>query len=222
MYLKLIEQNNIDNIVGNIENCSRNNIIVIKYYDNIYVIINLKNYSILFLVKYKIHNSSDIEDIFNNIRRYLTKNLDNNFIDLKWNYYFKCNECTLNNLLLISSVYNQSNNKECFYCNTPISCNISTSCNKLVELPNNKTYHIDCINKNPECIYNTKNKDILLQCEFCNKYVLSKLKNIKYRKNVECKNYYWKEIINNSLIKDYNIFTAKNNNYVIINLRNKS
>ena len=216
MYLKLIEQNNIDKLINDINSCSRKNIIVIKYYDNIYVIVNLKNYSILFLVKYKINNSSDIEDIYNNIRQYLKKNIDNNFIDLKWDYYFKCNHCTMNNLLLIN--YNTSiNNKKniCSHCKKT-----SNNSNKLIEFPNSNYYHIDCINNYPKCIYEDS-KELLFQCEYCSKYILLKSNDIRYRPNLNCKNYYWNEIINNSIIHDYNILNCQNSNYLIINLRNK-
>ncbi len=216
MYLKIIEQNNIDKIINNINNCSRKNIIVIKYYDNIYVIVNLKNYSILFLVKYRINNSSDIADIFNNIRQYLKKNIDSDFIDLKWNFYYKCNHCTMNNLLVINNnITIHDEEKSCNHCYKK-----TINYNRLIEFPNNNSYYIDCINSNPRCIYKDP-KELLFQCEYCNKYVLLESTDIKFRPNINCKYYFWKQIINKSVIDNYNILNLENNNYLIINLRNK-
>ena len=205
MYLKLIEQKMKINITKNIYNCSRNDIIVIKYYSDIYVIVNLENYSILFLVKYKIDNSSDIEDIFNYIRQYLKKNVNNLFLDLKWSYYYKCKHCTMNNQVYINYI---SENKQ------------GNNYNKLIRFPNNSIFNSECVNNDPGLIYK-KNCDLLFQCEFCKKYGIVNTSEIKYRKNHQCKNYYWDKIVNKSVIQDYNLFDIKSKSYLIINLRNK-
>jgi hypothetical protein len=216
MYLKLIDgvETSYKAISTAINNFSKNKIILIRFYENITVILELEKYNISFLIKYKIHNYADILYIFMNIKKYLTKELDsNNYIDLKWNYYFKCSSCTLKNLLVINNFDNNSENNHCTHCGGD-----SGLSNRLIELPNNKLYHIDCINANPECIYDI-NADVLLQCEFCNKYILSELINIKYRKNIECYKYYWKEIINNSIINYYNMSNCNNSNFLFINLK---
>ena len=215
MYIKVIDGLGINYEANYTPNnyTNKNKIILIKFYENITVTLKLKKYYTTLLIKYKIHNYSDILYIFMIIKKYLAKELyRDNYIDLKWNYYFKCSSCTLKNLLLINHFHNNSENSRCSHCNES-----STSENRLIELPNNKVYHIDCINSNPECIYNI-NTGLLLQCEFCNKYILSELINIKYRKNTKCKKYYWKEIINNSVINYYNMSNCKNNKCLFINL----
>ena len=215
MYLKLIDQGNIKHIIQHITKGSVQKIMVVKYYENIYVIVNLKNYSILFLVKYKINSISDVNDIYNDLIHHLKIAIKNTFIELKWNYYFKCKKCTMNNILSVSYVNNDTDIKQC------VTCTKSTQCDNLIELVNSRVYHIDCINNNPNCIYGN-DSELLFQCEFCNKYVLLSDDQLKYRKNVDCKNYYWKEIIDNSSIKDYSIFKSENKNYMIINLETKS
>jgi len=206
MYLKIIEQKNYKNI-EKLFNCSKNNIIVIKYYDNIYVILNLKNYNIIFLVKYKIHNSSDVEDIYNCIRLYLMKNITNSQDYLRWQYYYKCKNCSLSNLI------NLENNKSIK--------NISEKPLQKKELivPGNQIFSIDNLNKNPNLVYKcSQYKKCLYQCEYCQKYDIYNINDIKFRENLASNNYFKKQIAENSYIKEYNIFSSNNNKFLFINL----
>ena len=206
MYLKIIEQKNY-RLIEKLLKCSKNNIIVIKYYDNIYVILNLMNYNIIFLVKYKIHNSSDVEDIYNSIRLYLMKHIDNSQDYLRWTYYFKCKNCSLSNQL----------NLENYKINKNIFENVLTK--KEIIAPGNQIFNIDDLNKNPNLIYNgCKKKKCVYQCEYCQKYEIYNIDNINFRENFASNNYFKKQIIENSYIKEYNLYSSDRKNFLFINL----
>lgn len=179
--------NNYDDITTVISNLKWN---------NIHISIQINNTQVYFIVKYYIRDAGDIIYIWERLKEYVKKEyssyIDNNILKKQ---YYTCEHCQFNNQynIYIDDVI-EGGDIGCSCCNTRIY-------NKLIRTHENSTYHINCFNRNSEKLLNNKNP--LLQCNMCNKYLRNTM-------------IYGKEISNKYIIFKYIQESEINNYYMYV------